>query len=263
MTGGVLLFVPGDRSERFAKAAAAAADAVIVDLEDAVAPDRKAMARETVREALRGGFEACVRINEVTSENGMRDLAMLSETRPAMVMVPKASGSADIAAVRDVLPGVPIVALIESIAGITALDDVAGAAGIAALAFGAYDLCAELGARATAEVLAPYRTRIVLAARRAAVDAIDTPYLDLEDGAGLALEAARAVDFGFNAKLAVHPKQVAAIRAAFVPSAAEVAEARAIVAAAAGGGVTTHGSHMIDAPVVKAALRVLDRAKES
>lgn len=262
MISSVLLFVPGDRSERFSNAAAAS-DAVIVDLEDAVAPDRKALARETVREALRAGFEACVRINEVASEDGRHDLAMLSETRPVMVMVPKTSGPNDIAAVRKVLPDVPIIALIESLAGIIALDDIAREAGIWALAFGAYDLCAELAARVTAEVLGPYRTRIVLAARLAAVDAIDTPYLNLEDNSGLALEAARAVDFGFNAKLAVHPKQVATIRAAFVPSPAEVAEARAIVAASGAGGVTTHGSQMIDAPVVRAALRVLQRAKES
>jgi len=254
-----MLFVPGDRPDRFSKAVAAGADAVIVDLEDAVAPERKAAARESVRAALHGGLDAWVRVNDVRSDEGARDLAMLVATPPAAVVIPKARSIEDPGTVRATLPEVGLVVMIESIDGVAALDPLSRAPGVLAIAFGAYDLCAELGARPTPEVLAPYRSHIVFTARAAGIAAIDSPYADLDDERQLALEAARAVDFGFDAKLAVHPKQIATIRAAFVPSKKDVADARAIVAAA-GQGVVKLGSRMVDAPIVAAARRVIERA---
>jgi citrate lyase subunit beta/citryl-CoA lyase len=254
----VALFVPGDRPDRFARAASAG-DVAILDLEDAVAGTNKDVARDRVREALEGGLHCWVRINEPGSAAGTADLRALAGAPPAAIVVPKASRAVDIEAVRRVA-NVPIVALIESIAGFAAIDDVA-TSGLAALAFGAYDFCAELGARPTPEVLAPWRARVVFAARAAGIAAIDTPFVALEDAAGLAREAALAVDFGFDGKLAVHPNQASAVRAAFTPTPEELAWAHGVVGAAADGGARRFEGGMVDAPLVRSAQRILSRAR--
>ena len=254
------LFVPGDRPERFAKALVAGASAVILDLEDAVAPDRKAFARDAIRSALREGIRAWVRVNVAVSEEGISDLQMLRDApQPLAVMLPKVTGPRDLDAARELLPGVSFVVLVESLDGMRRIDEIAATPNVAALAFGGYDLCSELGARPTAEVLGPWRSRTVFAARVAGIDALDTPFVELDDEAGLALDARRAVDFGFDGKLAIHPKQIAPIRAAFEPSPGEIERARGILSAAAGGGVVRYGNTMIDAPLVAAARRVLSR----
>ena len=258
----VLLFVPGDRPERFVKAIESGADAAILDLEDAVAPHRKRVARAAVREALERGLRAYVRINPSGGDPGRADLAELAGCAPLAVMLPKAATADDVAAVRRALPGIPVVALIESIDGLRQADAIARAPGVAGLAFGAFDLCAELGARPVAEVLAPLRSAVVVAARSAGVAAYDTPFLALEDEAGLVADARRALDFGFDGKLAIHPKQVAPVRAIFTPSAEELERARAIVRAGHGGGVAVVDGAMVDAPIFAAARRVLARAGE-
>jgi len=255
----VALFVPGDRPDRFARAAAAA-DVAILDLEDAVAGANKDVARDRVREALEGGLNCWVRVNEPATSSGTADLRALAGAPPAAIVVPKASRAVDIEAVRRAT-NVPIVALIESIAGFAAIDDIA-TSGLAALAFGAYDFCAELGARPIPEVLAPWRARVVFAARAAGIAAIDTPFVALDDADGLAREAALAVDFGFDGKLAVHPNQVSAIRAAFAPTPEELAWAHGVVDAAEDGGVRRFEGGMVDAPLVRAARRVLSRARD-
>jgi citrate lyase subunit beta/citryl-CoA lyase len=168
-----------------------------------------------------------------------------------------------VALVRRSLPDAAFVVLIESTAGLGNAEAIARAPGVRALAFGAYDLCAELGARPVAEVLAPLRSRIVVAARAAGVSAIDTPFLALDDDAGMADDARRSLEFGFDAKLAVHPKQIAPIKAAFMPAPAELARARRIVAAAQTGGVAVVDGAMVDAPIFAAARRVLSRAGET
>jgi citrate lyase subunit beta/citryl-CoA lyase len=253
------LFVPGDRPERFANAVASGADSAILDLEDAVAPARKDAARASVAAALENGLRACVRINSPASEEGRRDLAALAGRPPEIVMIPKAASLHDVTEVRERFAGAAIVALIESIAGMRAIDALA-ATGIEALAFGGWDLCAELGARPTREVLAPYRARVVCAARTAGIAALDTPFVALDDPSGLASDARCAVDFGFDGKLVIHPRHVAAVRAAFAGDPAEIARARGILAAAGAGGVSVYDGTMVDAPLVLAARRVLARA---
>ncbi|MFN2461918.1 MAG: CoA ester lyase [Candidatus Velthaea sp.] len=254
-----LLFVPGDRSDRFAKAAASGADAVIVDLEDAVAPARKASARADVRAALDAGLRAYVRVNAATSPVGEADLAALAGAAPLGVMLPKAAGAADVAAANRALPGIALIPLIESIAGMQNIDAIAAGHDVRALAFGAYDFSAELGARPLRKVLAPWRARIVFAARAAGIAAIDAPYNALDDEEALVREARAAADFGFDGKLAIHPRQVPVIQRAFRPSADEVTRARAIVTQSDGGASAVNGE-MIDAPIVEAARRVLERA---
>jgi len=256
----VALFVPGDRPERFPKAIDAGANIVILDLEDAVAIERKTIARDAVRLALQNRMRVCVRVNVAVSETGMADLTMLAANPPDSVMLPKVTGPRDLDAARETLRGTPFIVLIESIDGLRKIDEIATVPGVAALAFGGYDLCAELGARPTPEVLAPYRSRIVFAARSAGIDALDMPFVDLDDDVGLAEDARRAVDHGFDGKLAIHPKQVVPIQSAFAPSPGEVERARAIVDAAANGGVVRVNGMMIDPPLVAAARRVLARS---
>jgi citrate lyase subunit beta/citryl-CoA lyase len=254
----VLLFVPGDRPERFAKAAAGGATAAILDLEDAVAPGSKDAARAHVCAALRDGFEAFVRINSPRTPAGQADLTALAGLRPRALLVPKAESAEDLRGLSD---GVPTVALVETVRGLERVRELAPAPNVVALAFGAFDLCAELGALPQPEVLAPLRSAVVLAARGAGRLAIDTPFVQLDDRAGLEADARRSVAFGFDGKLAIHPSQVAPIRAAFAPSGAEVARARAIVAAVEAGGVGVVGATMVDAPLLAAARRVLGRAR--
>ena len=257
----VALFVPGDRPDRFPKAAASGADIVILDLEDAVALDRKAEAREAVHVALAGGMRACVRVNVAVSEMGIADLTMLAAHPPDAVMLPKVTGPRDLDAARETLRGSPFIALIESIDGMRKIDEIATCPGVTAIAFGGYDLCAQLGARPTPEVLAPWRARTVFAARSAGIEVYDMPFAELEDDVGLAEDARRAVDFGFDGKLAIHPKQVGPIRSAFAPSPGELERARAIVEAAGDGGVVRVNGTMIDPPLVAAARRVLSRVR--
>ncbi len=254
----IALFVPGDRPERFAKAAAAA-DAAILDLEDAVAPERKPAARKAVASALASGISAWVRVNAVGSDDAAEDLRALAAAPPAAVMLAKTSAACEVAFVRARLPTTPVYALIETIAGIVALDAIAAARGVAGLAFGAYDLCAELGARATPEVLGPWRARIVLAARRFDRAALDAPFVALDDTVGLADDARLAADAGFTGKLAIHPAQVPVIRAAFAPSAAEIAHARAVIDGFTSGVGAIDGT-MIDAPLLALARQTLARA---
>jgi citrate lyase beta subunit len=267
----VALFVPADRPERFSKAVASGADIVLLDLEDAVAPGRKDAARRYVVEALAAGLQAWVRINSPRSDAGLRDVAALANVPAAGVMIAKTASAADVAAVRSSLGDAAaargplcdaaLIALIESIDGLRNIDAIAE--GVEALAFGGYDLCAELGARPVPEVLAPLRSRVVLAARAAGIAAIDTPFIALDDEAGLADDARRAVDFGFDGKLAIHPKHVAAIKKAFTPDPVEVDRARAILAAAHNGGVAVVDGTMVDAPLVRAAERVIARAEHA
>ncbi len=258
----LLLFVPGDRPERFAKAVASGADAAILDIEDAVAADRKGVARDAVRAALQGGLRAYVRINPAGTPDGREDLTMLAGLTTLGVLLPKAGGPHDVDVVRHALPDANVVALIESVEGLRHADAIAAAPGVRALAFGAFDMCAELGARPVPDVLAPLRSHVVVAARSAGVAAIDTPYLALEDEEGLVADARRSLDFGFDGKLLVHPKQAAPVRAIFTPSAEDVERARAIMRAAKLGGVAVIDGAMVDAPVFAAARRVLARAGE-
>jgi citrate lyase subunit beta/citryl-CoA lyase len=251
------LFVPGDRPDRFAKASNAAAIAIL-DLEDAVAPDRKADARSAVAAAVRAGSRAWVRVNPLGTPAWDADAVALAGCAPAGVMIAKASSPEDVAAVRARFPGTLIVALIETLAGMASVDAIA-ASGAGVLAFGAYDFCAELGARPTPEVLIPWRARVVFAARRAEIEALDTPFASIADTEGLAADARRAADAGFSGKLAIHPNQIATLRSAFAPTDDEVRRARDVVARFSTGVAVVDGT-MIDAPLLALARRTLARA---
>ncbi len=276
MTLRSLLFVPGDRADRFAKAAASGADALILDLEDAVAASAKDVARAAVRDWLgeAASLPRFVRINPVDGPLALADLDALAGTRPDGIMVPKAEGAATIVALDALLAerGLADIALLpiatETPAAIFQLGSYGAVAHrLAGITWGAEDLPAAIGAATSREgdgrYTAPYelaRSLTLFGAHAAGVAAIDTVYPAIRDDAGLAAYAARAARDGFTGMMALHPAQVAAINAAFTPSAEAVARAQAIVDAFAANpdaGALQVDGKMVDAPHLKQARRKL------
>ena len=253
-----LLFVPATRPERIGKALGSGADIVIIDLEDAVA----AADKDGARGALDGIAHRCaVRINAGGTPWFDADLAACAAARVPVILLPKAEQPAQVARVRSVLPGCAVIAIIESAAGFEAVDALARTPGVARLAFGSLDLQADLGIDDDGEPLHYFRSRLVLAARLGGLPApIDGVCTALDDDAALAAELARARRFGFGGKLCIHPRQVAAVGAAFGPTAEQVAWAQRIVAAAGSGAAARVDGHMVDAPVVARARDLLRRA---
>ncbi|MDH6594921.1 citrate lyase subunit beta/citryl-CoA lyase [Variovorax sp. TBS-050B] len=266
------LFVPADRPERHARALATGAGGVIVDLEDAVAPARKAGARE----GLAASFAALtppqrerllVRINAAGTPWHADDCTQVAALAAggliAGVVLPKAEGAGDLARIAGAIgPRGVLVPLVESAAGLAALDELAAAPQVLRLAFGNLDFQADLGMACDADEaeLAPVRLALVLASRRAGLAApVDGVTPDWRDAARLAADCARARRGGFGAKLCIHPEQVAPVHAALGASADELAWARRVVeaVAAAGGGVASLDGRMVDAPVLRRAERLL------
>ena len=265
-----LLFVPGNRPERFAKAIASGADAVVLDLEDAVPPAQKAAAREAVGEALRvlpGNVPLILRVSTPASEAGVQDLSWLSQQpAPAGVMVAKSESADDLAAVRRVAPDAALLPLVESAAGYAALPHIAAAGGVLRLVVGHIDFMADTGLRCSADEreLDPLRFAVAMHTRlhrlEAAVDGVTTA---IDDDERLRRDTRRALNFGFGAKLCIHPRQVAVVHEALEPLAEEVAWARRVIAAdaaAAGAAVQLDGK-MVDLPVVLQARRILARLR--
>ena len=259
----ILLFVPADRPERFGKALASGATGAILDLEDAVAPERKHFAREQVRALLDARPDlrrVAVRVNPPATPEGQRDLAMLAATRrPSAVVVPKVAGPADCARVAAVIGEVPQLVLIESASGVAHCEAIAEAPQVLGLAFGPYDLAAELGGVTDADVMDPHRARMLIAARAAQRWAIDGPSREYGDPAIPARDARHARRLGYDGKLLIHPAQIAPVRAAFTPSDDEVSYARRIVEAARHSNPAVLDGTMIDPPIVTAAERILQR----
>lgn len=274
-----LLFVPGDRPDRFAKAAASGADALILDLEDAVAASGKADARAAVADWLGepAAVPRFVRINPVDGVLAVDDLDALVGTRPDGIVVPKAEGAATIARIDTLLaergladlPLLPIAT--ETPAAIFQLGSYAGVGHrLAGLTWGAEDLPAAIGATTAREddgrYTAPYelaRSLTLFGAHAAGVAAIDTVYPAIRDEAGLAAYAARAARDGFTGMMAIHPAQVAGINAAFTPTPEAIARAQAIVdafTAQPDAGALQVDGRMVDAPHLKQARRVLGSA---
>ncbi|MDB5696305.1 MAG: CoA ester lyase [Sphingomonas bacterium] len=266
-----LLFVPGDRPDRFVKAAASGADALILDLEDSVVPARKAEARAAVAAYLNGErtLPLFVRVNPLDSGLIDDDLTATLSGSPDGLMLPKAEGAVSIAALAAKAPGVPILPVAtETPAAMFQLGSYAQAAGhLAGLTWGAEDLPAAIGASTAREAdgsyTAPYqlaRSLTLFGAHAAGVPAIETVYPDFRDEAGLAAYAARGRRDGFAGMMAIHPAQVQVINAAFTPSDEELAHARRVVALFAAdpdAGALQLDGRMVDAPHLKAARRLL------
>ena len=277
-----LLFVPGDRPERFAKAAGSGADAIILDLEDSVSPANKERARAAVADYLAGTREVftLVRVNPLDGHMTAADVAAIVAGRPDAVMLPKAEGAPSIAQLDTILrsespadaslpPVLPIAT--ETPAALFTLGSYREAKErLVGLTWGAEDLPAAIGAATSrnpdGSYTAPYevaRSLTLFAAHGAGTAAIDTVFPAIKDEAGLAAYAARARRDGFMGMMAIHPSQVAPINAAFTPAAEEVARAQAIVdafAANPGAGVLQVDGKMIDAPHLKQARHLLSLA---
>jgi citrate lyase subunit beta/citryl-CoA lyase len=253
------LFVPGDRPERIAKARASGADAVIVDLEDAVAPPNKAAAREATAGALDPAQPVVLRINGADTGWFDDDVRLAAHAGVAAVLLPKAASVEAIAAVRATAAK-PVLALVETAAGMANLAALASAPGIARLVFGSIDFQFDLDIDDDDQALLAFRSQLVLASRIANLPSpVDGVTTALDDAARIEQEARRARSLGFGAKLCIHPRQVAIVNAAFSPSAEQIAWARRVVdaAAAAGGAAVAVDGKMVDAPVLARARRLL------
>lgn len=256
------LFVPADRPERIAKALASGADAVIVDLEDAVAPQAKPAARAQLQQWMAGADArpVIVRINSADTGWFTDDLALCSHPQVAAVMLPKAERAQDIA--RAAAAGKPVLPLVETAVGIDQLRLIARAPGVQRLVFGSIDFQLDLGIDGEGEELLFFRSQIVLASRLAQlqppVDGVSTA---IDDAALLAADSDRARRLGFGAKLCIHPRQVAAVNSAFTPSDEAVHWARRVLQAAegAGGAAVALDGKMIDKPVILRAQAILAR----
>jgi citrate lyase beta subunit len=284
-----LHFVPGGQEKMIARALTLPADGLVLDLEDAVAPDLKEATRPVVTRWLReldfGGRERWVRMNPITSGLGVADLEATIAGRPDGYVVPKPRHGGDVRAVAEVLDrlehrhglaqGATQLLLIatETPEGLLNIRDVASASPrVVAISWGIEDLSAAMGLPRVRDGHGRYldiprhaRTMCAIAAAAAGVEALDTVYTDIADLDGLRRECEDAIAMGFAGKLSIHPSQIAVINEAFTPAPAVVAEARELVAAFEahrGRGVYAFRfkGQMVDAPHLTRALKILNRA---
>lgn len=264
LSGPALLFCPGDRPERFAKAAAAA-DGIILDLEDGVAPAHKAAARAAVAEADADRARTVVRINPAGTPEHREDLAMVRDVGYELVMLPKTESRR----AAEELTGLTVVALCETAAGVLRAAEIAEADNVTALMWGAEDLMASIGGTRSRRTDGSYnevsllaRSMVLLAAGAAGRTAIDAVHLDIRDIDGLRAECRIAVADGFTHKACIHPSQVGAVAEEFAPTAEQVEWADAVLAEAVvqPKGVFAFRGAMVDEPVLRQARSILARA---
>jgi citrate lyase beta subunit len=267
-----LLFVPGIRPERFAKAIASGADAVCIDLEDAVPPHEKAAAREAVLSFINAmpTDRACdigVRINPLGTEEGQNDIDAFCASAfvPDFIMVPKAVSGPDLGALPAAVgePNVPIWAVVETVEGLLNTVSIAKACSLTGgILFGGADFSAEIGTTMAWEPLLYARSRLAVEARIAPLSLLDVPYLDVANAGGLREECERVLALGYNGKACIHPGQIAIVNDVFSPSAALIEWAKRVGQAqvdSQGGAVLLDGK-LLDAPVYLRAQRILQQA---
>jgi citrate lyase subunit beta/citryl-CoA lyase len=256
----LLLFVPADRPERFAKAASAGADAIIIDLEDAVAPAQKVAARNGLAAAL-GGLSSgpvpiFVRINAIGTEWHADDLEALDGLTIAGIVLPKAESAAGVDMVRRRIGIGKLIAIIESARGLAMAEDIATAAD--RLAFGSIDFAADLGCAHNREALLLARSRIVLAARLAGKPApIDGVTQVIRDEEEIEADARYGVSLGFSGKLLIHPAQIAPARKGMAPTEQDIEWAMKVMAGTQDGAAVAVDGAMVDAPVLARARQII------
>ena len=272
LMGPALLFCPADRPERYQKAAERS-DAVIVDLEDAVAPADKQRARGAILAQLGATGDVpeldpsrtIIRINPAGTEEFEKDLHCLKHTPYRHVMLAKAENAGQLKA----LEGYDVIALCETAAGIINAAAIAAEPNVVGLMWGAEDLLASLGGTSSwhddggyRAVALHARSAVLLAAGAFGKEAIDAVYVNIPDLEGLAAESRDAVASGFGSKACIHPSQVAIVRGAYAPAESDVAAAKELLeaAAAAGSGVFQFNGKMIDGPILRHAESTLRRA---
>ena len=257
--GPALLFCPADRPERYAKAAERA-DAVILDLEDAVGPRDKGAARDALVAHPLDPATTIVRVSPAGTDDFALDLEAIEQTGYRTIMLAKATDA-------SALESYDVIALCETAAGVLAAPSLAASPNVVALMWGAEDLVASLGGSASRfrdghyrAVALHARSAVLIAAGAHGKAAIDAVHLDIADTSGQAAEARDAAASGFTATACIHPSQVATIREAYAPSDDELEYANAVLAAAQGErGVFAFRGGMVDEPVLAHARRVLSR----
>lgn len=274
-----LLFVPADRPDRIASALRRSADAVAVDLEDAVTPEHKSGARDSARRALGAagahgaGPLRYLRINALSTEWATDDLALVAElaAQLAGVIVPKVAAAGEIETVRAALPpALSVLAIIESARGVLAAASIATADGVAGLILGSLDLAADLRVEPDVDRpgLAHARSHVVLACAAAGLPSpLDGPHPELDDDAGLTRSSRALHALGFGGRVVIHPRQIASVAAAFAPTEDELDWARTVLAAAAAadgaGAIRLPDGTFVDRPVVSRATRLLASSGEA
>lgn len=259
LSAAALLFVPGDRPERFDKAVAGS-DLAILDLEAAVTDEAKGPARENIRAWLDAGGVAAVRVNVPDSDEHALDLATLRGAPGVVAVVVPLAENVDALGLVAEQVGAPVIALVESALGVDRARELAAADAVVRLAFGSLDYSLDVDAIESRESLLFARSTLVVASRVAGIAApIDTVTTDVSPDGPVISDAAHARGLGFSGKLCIHPAQVAAVRAAFRPDADEIAWAMRVLAAAPSAGAVKVDGHMVDAPVLERARRVLAR----
>jgi citrate lyase subunit beta/citryl-CoA lyase len=266
MTDRSYLFVPGDRPERFDKAVASGAHATIIDLEDAVLPERKVQARAALLAWLEPTtHKVVVRINPFGTPWYDEDCAVLAQAAVVGVMVPKAEDASQLASLAQSLrEGQVLLPLVESVAGHFSAAQLARVPRVARLAFGSFDFMSDAGIRGDAEELDAVRTNLVLVSRHAGIAApVDGVTLATDDVAQIERDVARSRRYGMGGKLCIHPKQVPLVNAGFAPSDKEVDWAHRVLAALAQGplGAVTVDGKLVDKPIELMARAILEEVR--
>lgn len=257
------LFVPGDRPERFAKAVDSGADRVILDLEDAVVPEEKVAARGAIAEWMRGNSDhagkVLIRINDAASAWHADDLALVSAVQAQCIMLPKCEAAHQVLAVLACLTEKSsVLPLIETARGLVAVHDIAAAPGLARLAFGSLDYMVDLDIAPGSLALDFAAAQIAVASRAAGLMSPVAGVTPDIDAARVSADMLHAASLGFGAKMCIHPSQLAAVRAALAPTAADLGWAQRVLQAwaASNGGAIQLDGKMIDRPVVLKAERI-------
>ncbi len=266
-----LLFVPGLRPDRYRKALEAGADIVCIDLEDAVAPPRKAEAREMTMPLFAHDthphVERMLRINGLSTPDGLKDLTAIieSEFPPPSIMIPKIRSPEEVQLIETLLSvgaarNVRFCVIVETNQALERAVDIARSSDrIDSMILGAVDMSADLRCEKSWEPLLYTRSRLVHAAATAGIDLLDVPFLNLDDADGLEKEASRCAALGFTGKASIHPKQLAPIHKAFTPDSQIVEKARKVCAAFENdnSGLVVVDGELIELPVVRSMYRVL------
>lgn len=255
------LFVPGDRPERFHKAATSGADAVILDLEDAVAVERKVEARLAVAAHTITEVPVIIRINARNTDDFVADMNALRNTPFDALLLAKAESAEDVLAVHVRLARqVPIIVLVETAKGFADLRSLLSAPGVVLAAFGSLDLALDLGCVASWEAMAYMRSQLILTCRIEGLSPpLDGVCTDLDDIALIGEEARHAANLGFGGKLAIHPRQISPIQTAFQPDEKSLEWAQSVIAAAQQGSAVRVNGAMVDRPLIERAKRILAR----
>ena len=257
------LFVPADRPDRFAKAAASGADAIIVDLEDAVPPSRKNLGRHNLEMARHLAKPVFIRINPAGTEWHHADLEALRVLGFDRIFVPKVEEAQSLDLIETGLGRhVTIVAMIETARGLMNAREIAKHQSVCQLAFGSADYALDLGISPNPDAMSFALSQLVIASRAEALPGpLDGPTFDLSDAeAGLAADVMRAVRLGAGGKQCIHPKQVETVRRLFVPSQEEIDRARNVMRAAGDADTLRVGDQFADRPIVEQARRLLAKA---